>query len=224
MIGNRKAAEAEALKWIGMLLPGSSNVDIYKQRFAAMSDEAFEAYIQQLDSDEEILSLIAPNLDDLNLTIENNLAVAEKLGHTFFERCWLTDPKTGVEYLTPIKYLIVDLSLRRQQQLLQKKISIPDNNRHVDELTGQPTGDSQGSKLSFPETQVLYAQGLDRALEELLKFRGGDTKAFQAMNRSIIDTGGVSLDAIKRVRTKVKSTETLSTFLSSMHLSNNVAD
>lgn len=221
-MGNRKAATAEIIKWIDKLLPGSPNADLYKERLGKLSDEEFDAYMAHLETGEEVLSLIAPNLSDQKLTIENNLKVAEELGHNFFERLWLTDPKTGTQYLTPVRYLIVDLPLRRQQQLLVKKISIPEDNLHVDELTGQPSGPSQGSKLSFPEIQVLYAQGMDRAIEELIKFRGGDVKAFQAMNRSIIDTGGASMDAIKKTPTKVKSTETLSTLLTSMHLKNNL--
>lgn len=223
MYGNRKAATAEALKWIGEIMPGDDNVKMYKERFAAMTDEEFDTYMRKLASGEEIMYIIAPNLAENKVTVENNLRVADLLGVKLFQRLWLTDPRTGVEYLTPVRYLVVHLSLRRQQQLLQKKMSIPENNRHVDELTGQPTGDSQGSKLSFPEIQALYAQGLDRSLTEMLKFRGGDTKAFNAMNRSVIDTGGVNLDAIMRVPTKVKSTETLGTLLSSMHLQNNVA-
>lgn len=221
-MSNRKAATAEAIKWIDKLLPGSDNGKLLKERLDRLNDQEFHEYMEKLASGEEILSLVAPNLADIKLTIENNLKVAEELGHNFFERLWLTDPKTGTEYLTPVRYLIVDLPLRRQQQLLVKKISIPEDNQHVDELTGQPSGPSQGSKLSFPEIQVLYAQGLDRSIEEMIKFRGGDIKAFQAMNRQIHDTGGASLDAIKKTPTRVKSTETLGTLLRSMHLDNNV--
>lgn len=221
-MGNRKAATAEIIKWIDKLLPGSPNADLYKERLGKLSDEEFDTYMKHLESGEEVLSLIAPNLDEHKLSIERNLEVAKELGHNFFERVWRYDDKTGTEYLSPITYLIVDLPLRRQQQLLVKKISIPEDNLHVDELTGQPSGPSQGSKLSFPEIQVLYAQGMDRAIEELIKFRGGDIKAFQAMNRQIVDTGGASLDAIKKTPTTVKSTETLSTLLFSMHLQNNL--
>lgn len=219
-MGNRKAAMARLLELIEKLLPGSENTAIYEERLGALSDEQFGEYMQKLRDGEETLFLIAPNLDKPKLTLENNLKLAEELGHNFFERLWLTDPKTHTVYLTPVRSLIVDLPLRRQQQLLREKISIPEDNHHVDELTGQPTGPSKGSKLSFPEVQVLYAQGLDRSIEELMKFRGGDTKAFQAMNRSIIETGGASLDAIKRTPTKVKSTETLKTLLTSAHLKN----
>lgn len=222
-MGNRKAATAELLKWIERLLPGSGNAKIYEDRFKTMSDEEFDAYMSALASGEQVLSLVAPNLAESKLSIERNLQIAKELGHEFFQHLWLTDPVTNVTYRTPKKYLVIDLPLRRQQQLLVKKMSIPDDNRHVDELTGQPTGASAGSKLTFPEVQVLNARGLDRSIEELLKFRGGDVKANQMLTRQIVETGGGSQDAVKRTPTKVKSTVTLGIFLKSMHLDNNVA-
>ncbi|WP_201285368.1 hypothetical protein, partial [Klebsiella pneumoniae] len=90
-------------------------------------------------------------------------------------------------------YLVIDVPLRRQVQLLQSKATIPENNKHIDDLSGQSTGPSKGSKISFPELQVLFAQGLDSTITELIQFRGGDAKAFNAMNRAIIENGGVSI-------------------------------
>ncbi len=221
MAGNRKAAEAFICKWVDELLPGGTNGEMYKTFFARMSDAEFEEYMRALANETATLQLEAPNLSKHKVTIENNFRVAKELGHVFFERLRLTDPATGTVYLTPVKYLIVDLTLRRQQQMLIKKVSIPENNRHVDEMTGQPTGDSQSSSITFPELQVLYAQGFDKAIEEFIKFRGGDIKAGRKLDRQIIETGGASLDAIaSEGETRVKSTEVLSTLLKGMHISN----
>jgi hypothetical protein len=220
-MGNRQAATAELLLWIDKLMPGSPNRGVYETTLAKLSDEEFSAFIARLESKEQILSLVAPNLDDQKLTIGNNLEVAKQLGHNFFERIWMTDPVTSICYLTVKKYLIIDLPLRRQQQLLVKKISIPVDNRHIDELSGQPTGPSKSARVSFPELQVLSAQGMDRSIEELIKFRGGDDKAFRAMNTQIIDTGGANLDSLSKFPTRVKSTVVLSTILKAMMLSNN---
>ena len=49
------------------------------------------------------------------------------------------DENTDTYFLTKKKYLI-DLPLRRQIQILKKKMSIAVDNKHVDELTGQPSG------------------------------------------------------------------------------------
>lgn len=221
-MGNRTKATAELLKWVDMILPGSDNKKVWKDRLEAMSDKEFEAFMTRLENDEETISLIVPNLTENRLSVERNLDIAEKLGHNFFEKLWLTDPHTGETYLTPVKYLVVDLPLRRQVQSLFKKISIPDNNDHIDELTGQPTGPSKGSKVSFPEIQVLYAQGLNKSITELIKYRGGDEEGFRAMNRSIVDTGGVSLSTLEESPTRTKSVDTLSTLLKAMHLDNNL--
>lgn len=223
-MGNRKAAEEEVYKYIEKILPGSENVALYQAAFKKMSDAQFEAFIVGLEDDSHILSIISPNLAGPKLDLKRNMAVAKELGHDFFQRLWLTDSDTGTVYLTPLKYLVMDLPLRRQVQLLVKKSSIPEDNKHIDELTGQPTGASKGSKVSFPELQVLYAQGLEQTIVELMKYRAGDAEGFNAMNRSIMETGGASLEALAKTPTRVKSVVTLATLLKGMHLSNTLAD
>lgn len=220
MSGNRKAAEAVILEYVEKLLPGSANTQIYRDLFAAMSDQAFDVWMRRLEEGSSRLALIAPNLTQPKLTIERNLKLAQELGHPMFERIWINPGDDRPAYLSPIPYLVVELPLRRQAQLLVKKISIPEDNKSVDDMTGQPTGKSKGSKISYPETQIMAALKLDNCLTEMLKYRGGDVKGFDAMNASISKTGGVSLEAIGKLGTKVKSTETLSTLLTCMHLSN----
>lgn len=218
MPGNRKAAEKVILEYVDKLLPGSANTQIYKDLFASMTDQAFEVWMRRMEEGSSRLALIAPNLDEPKLTIERNFKVAKELGHQFFERIWIDPGDDRPAHLSPIPYLVVELPLRRQAQLLIKKISIPEDNKSVDDLTGQPTGKSRGSKISYPETQIMAALKLDNCLTEMLKYRGGDVKGFDAMNSSISKTGGVSLEAIGKLGTKVKSTETLHTLLTCMHL------
>lgn len=220
MAVNRKAAQAVILEYVEKLLPGSTNAQIYKDLFASMNDQAFDHWIKGIKEGTVRLALIAPNLTQPKLTIERNLALAHELGHEFFERIWIQPGDDRPAYLSPIKYLVVELPIRRQAQLLVKKISIPEDNKSVDDFTGQPTGKSKGSKISYPETQIMAALKLDNCLTEMLKYRGGDVKGFDAMNTSISKTGGASLEALSKLGTTVKSTETLSTLLTCMHLEN----
>lgn len=220
MAGNRKAAEAVILTYVDKLLPGSANTQLYKDLFAGMADEQFDEFMTKLEQGEIRLAIIAPNLGEQHLDINRNLDLAEELGHQFFERIWIDDGNEVPPYLSQVPYLVVDLPLRRQAQLLVKKISIPEDNKSIDDFTGQPTGKSKGSKISYPETQIMAANQMDANLTEMLKFRGGDVKGFDAMNTAISKTGGVSLQAIAALGTKVKSTQTLSTFLTCMHLEN----
>jgi len=220
MAGNRTAAQNVILENIEKLLPGSANTQMYKDLFASMSDKEFDSFMTQIKEGSACLAVIAPNLSETKLSVERNLDLAEELGHQFFERVWI-DPGNGeAPYLSQVPYLVVDLPLRRQAQLHVKKVSIPEDTRSIDDYTGQPTGKSKGSKVSYPEIQILAAHGLDRSLEELLKFRGGDVKGFDAMNTAIARTGGVSMDSIRALGTTVRSTQTLSTLLKAMHLEN----
>lgn len=219
-MANRKAATDMILRYIDKILPGSPNTEFYRTSLAAMSDKQFGDFMNRLESGEETLTINVPNLGKWKLDLERNLAIAKELGHEFFEHLLLTDPTTGEVYETPVKYLVIDVPLRRQVQLLESKSTIPENNKHIDELSGQSTGPSKGSKISFPELQVLFAQGLDSTITELIKFRGGDSKAFNAMNRSIIDTGSVNMEYLSQFGTKVKSVTTLSVLLKTIHLDN----
>ena len=219
---NRKEAEEFILKYIDKLCPGGENTKIYSDLFVNMSDVEFERFVLGIETGSIRLAVIAPNFGKSKLDTKRNLDLAKELGHQFFERIWIEGQGDDPTYLTPIPYMVVDIPLRRQAQLLVKKISIPDNNKTVDELTGQPTGASKGSKISYPETQIMAAMGLDSCLVEMLKYRGGDLGGFNAMNKMISRSGGVSLKGIEPYATGVESTKTLKTYLTGMHLDNTI--
>ena len=218
-MANRAAAEKVILSNIQKIVPGdSSNVDIYKRLFASMDDKAFHQFMTKLKTGENALAFVRPNFTKNNIDVQRNIEIAKSFGHNFFQRVWIQCTGDRPTYLTPIPYMIVKLQLRRQAQLLEKKISIPAHNNTVDDLTGQPTGPSKGAKISYPETQVFASMGLYNTLSELMKFRGGDLAGFDAMNKSISQTGSVSLKAIEPYASGVESTKTLKVFLTGMHL------
>jgi hypothetical protein len=223
-MSNREKTEQFILTYIEKLLPGSGNKELYIEYFSTLDDEQFSKFMQDLDTGAKHLVINAPNFNKTGLSTERNLAIAKELGHNFFQRIWIESDDKKSSYLTPIPYMVVDLPLRRQAQLLVKKISIPEDNKTVDDLTGQPTGKSKGAGISYPETQVMAAMGLDKSLLELLKYRGGDIKGFNAMNTMISRTGGVRLQAISHLASGVESTKTLSAFLTAMHLKNTLLD
>jgi hypothetical protein len=230
-MGNRKEATAYILEHIAMIDPSDKqNIDLCRKQLESMTDVQFESYMHRIsavpDEDEDrkqdCLTYYAPNLGTTKITIENNLKIADKIGHKFFERLWITDPQTGVTYLTPNEFMIVDLPIRRQAQLLIKKISIPLDHKSVDELSGQVTGESKGSKLSFPELQAQVSQNLENTIIEEIKIRGGDEKAYQEFERQMVERGSCSQAEILSLGTTVKSTQTLATLLKGMHLDNNL--
>lgn len=193
MAKNRAEAQALIIKYIDKLIPDGKNKAMYEQLFSKMSDTAFDVFMKKLESGEHSLAIIAPNFAKIGLTVSRNLEIAQELKHNFFERIWIHGVGDEPTYLTPIPYMVVDLPVNRQGQLLIKKISVAEDNKAVDDRTGQPTGRSKGASISYNETQVLAALGLDTVLEEFLKYRGGDLKGNYAMNNSVSKTGGVSL-------------------------------
>lgn len=220
MANNRKAAEAAVYEFLEGVLPGSKNVEIYKNFFATMDDEAFKNWIEDLKERKTYIVVIAPEGAEPLLTFSRNLKLAEKWGHKFYQRVWMTDPHTGVKYLSNNPYLIMRLPLKRQAQFLIEKIAIPEDNYSINNLTGQPTGKSKGSTISNPELQILNALQLDKSAIEMIKMRGGDLIAFNAMNNQIYETGTASIEAIDALGTNVKAVQSLSTILTAMHLSN----
>jgi hypothetical protein len=220
MAGNRKAAEAVIHQWVAEIDPSGRNTKMYKELFANMTDKQFDEWMTAIGQGKDFVSMVADNFTDKAISIDNNVKVAKKMGVELFHRLWLTDEATGKAYLTPKKYLTMHLPVRRQIQTLVNKISIPEDNRHVDELTDQPVGVSKGSSMSLPETLTLLAHGMDKGIEEMLKFRGGDLKAMNAMDKEIINSGGVKMETISKLGTRVKSTETFATMLKAMHLDN----
>lgn len=224
MAKNRKAAEKVILEMIDEVIEGGSeNTEFYKNLFAGMSDVEFDRFMADLKDKKSRLAFNAPNLATKKLEVSRNLMLAKKWGHNFFQRIWI-DNGIDPPYLTPLPYLVLPLPLRRQAQLLTKKMSVPEDSKSVDDLTGQPTGKSKGSKISYPELNVLASFGMTRTLAELVKYRGGDVDGFNAMNAAISKTGGVRLDTLDKLNTTVKSTETFAAYLTGMHLSNTLLD
>lgn len=221
-MANRKGAEEFIIKYIKKLDPTGINETIYINQFKVMSNKDFEVLMESLKNEEFILPIFAPNKGKVKLDTGRAVKVARELGHEFFERLRLTDPSTGEIYLTPIKYLVVALPVRRQAQLLSKKIKIPENNKTIDTLTDQATGPSKGASLSFPELQILVGKEMDKTIEELIKVRGGDSKAYYQFTQAVMKTGFGSLENVNKLESRVKSVETLSIILKGMHLDNNL--
>lgn len=218
---NRKAAEAQLLADLALLDKTGENVKFYKEYMGRMSDAEFAQFVERVASEEEYIQMKVPNFKGKDLTFEQIMEAGDKLGYKFFERIWITDRATGIPILSNHEYQILVLPLRRQSQSLMGKMSVAEDNSHVDTLTNQPTGESKTSSLSFVETQVISNQGVNRPLEELLRVRGGNLKALARFEQQFLEQGSASLDAAGMEEGKVKSVQTTSIYLKAMHLDNN---
>ncbi len=102
------------------------------------------------------------------------------------------------------------------------KISVAPNNNVVDNLTGQPTGDSKTSTVSLVETQVIYTHGGKKVIEELIRVRGGNLEAMALFEKQFLEQGHASLSAPGMEQGVVRSLETSGAYLTAMHIQNNL--
>ena len=219
---NRKKAEEFILQFVKDVEPTGYNVEQYKKIFADMPDKDFHTYMTEIRAGNRFLVIFKPMYKAKGITVENNLRVAEKYGLEFFEHLIVTNSTDAPDYKTPIKYLVVDLPYRRQSQTLVKKTSIPEHNKVIDELTFQPTGESKGAKISYPELQVLIGMGLDNTIAELIRYRGGDRNGFNAYNAMFLRYGNANLKTLSEYSSGVESTKTLKTYFTAMHIKSTI--
>lgn len=230
MNAKRKKVTAFIVEKLGLIIPGdTTNPDLTKKRLDALTDEQFEAYVRKLGpsrtpeeiAQREVLAFYVPNLGKHRVSIARNYGIARELGRSLEHRLVMTDGLTGERYVTPHPYPVLDESVRRQAQTIPKKRSIPEHNQRIDDLTGQPTNDSKGSRISAPEHVSLSSRRLDFTLLEFLKVRGGDNAAYREFKRLLSEQGEVSMADLEGLGI-AKSTETASILFNCMHIGNNI--
>lgn len=218
---NRKKATAYAVSIAERIMPGSPNSARIQKELDGLTDEQFHAFMEDLRDGKDWITLVEPNGVSWGADVQRNLALAEEFGVKFHERIWSPDTATGTSMLSNRPALVMLLPDRRQQQHLTSKYSIADDSATIDELTGQPTGDSKTSAISFPQALINQSRGLGASNTEFYGIRGGNPRAFEAANRQIMETGSASIDDILQVGTRAKSTESLGNYFWAQHLENN---
>lgn len=218
----RLETTAQIVKMLGEFDGYNDSVKETESMLNNLTDKEFHDFMVKLREGKEYLPYILPTMGSAKITVDKNLKIAKKYGVELFQQLWLTDSATGEVYLTPKKYLVFHLPFRRQQQHLLKKISIPDSSNVVNEMTGQVTGPSKGSSLSFPEMQILYSQGMYESIRELFKFRGGDENNHRTLLRNILSSGDASMSNADDGISRPKSTDVASVMFKTAHLDNNL--
>ena len=213
----RKQVEDFILKYIGKIVTGKENVELYKNLFNSMNNKEFDKFMQDLRDGKKNLSVIIPNgSKSITADVENNVKLAKELGFDFFQRLSISNSPELPDHLTPNKYMVIKLPVRRAAQMVSKKISIPEDNKSIDMLSGQVTGKSKGSIISNPELQILLGLGLKDSLKELMKMRGGDIGESSAMNSLLFKQGLITQGQVESYSTGVVSKKTLKSYLNSM--------
>lgn len=210
---NRAAAIAIGVKLMGELFPDSGNDTQLAADLNALSDDEFEKWIERLRGGERMVSATLPNLVAPRYDNAHLKAVADRWGVQFFHHLEMEDPDTGKKFVTPLRYMIIQEGVIRLTQMIEDKQSIPDDNTHVDDLTGQVTGPSKGSRISFPELNNIKGMGGDTLVVELISVRGGDEGANQKLESDISLTGEGSVAEAKEWGTGVTATKNFASLL-----------
>ena len=216
----RKQIQDKILKTMKLIEPGMSNHNRYQEMFNNMNDKQFDTFMKDLKEGKIKLTLFAPNMK-VFIQQEDLLKAADDLGLELFERLRFKDKATGKYFLTPNKYLIAKLPVRRTRQFLMHKLSVAENDKKLDALTGQVTANDKASSLSYPEAQLMYARGLDKSIIEFMKVRGGDIHAFATFKQQLEESGEATLGSLDP-NTLPRSAVVMSSILKSMYFDNNL--
>lgn len=216
----RKKVEDFILKHINGLDPSGMNAKRYESMFSSWSDDEFESYMTGIRDGIHKLVLYVPNLK-LNLKMANIFKVAHDLDLELFERVRLWDSTTKRYYLTPEKYPILMLPVRRLKQFLMDKISVPESDTKIDSFTGQVVKPDKGSSISSVEMQTILSKGLKTSVLELIRVRGGDIEAYASFKSQLEETGRASLNEVPE-DSRARSSVILSTYFLAMHINNNL--
>lgn len=217
----RKQVQDFVLDIIATQDPSGYNTKVYEDFFAGLSDEAFDQWMKTLrDNPNAKMTLLVPPFKVV-ISIENSFKTAKKLGVEVLERLKLWDPVSKRYTVTPEKYFILKLPVRRLKQYLMDGLSVPDSDKRLNPLTDQVVKPDKGSAISFPQAQMIAEKGLTTVLHEMMTIRGGDLQAYAKLKSEIEETGD-SDTSVMQGTAGVKSATTLRAFLNAMHLSTNI--
>jgi len=220
-INKRKKVESYILTLMKKIDPSKYNFGMYSKLFEGMNDKEFDSYMVSLREKETSLFMISPNMKP-RLKMNEIVELAKEYGVELFQRIFLIDPNTKRKYLTNKKYMILDLPVRRVKQYLFGKLSLPESDSHINALTGQVIPPDKGSALANIEVQILASKNLDKSLLEMVKVRGGDTKAYSQFKHQLEEEGRTSL-AETPMDSRPRSVITTGIYLNAMMFEHNLS-
>ncbi|QZA70726.1 DNA-directed RNA polymerase subunit beta [Erwinia phage AH04] len=219
---NRKEIESDILALAKDFTKGGGNHKVYSELFARLSDEQFAQFWNNI-CDMSFIPMFVDNFD-MRETIDydHTVKLAKKLDIPLEQQVIFTDPDTGLEHTTPETAIVGIAEVRKQRQLQAKKFGASKHDYNVEDLTGQPTGDSRAGGISNPEIQVLLSLGLPTLAKELADARGGDVGAYRAYKNDILTTGVTTTESALQRGTGVKSLQTAHFLLLGQHIDNDL--
>lgn len=220
MTPKRKQVQDYILKLMDTMDPSGKNTKRYKNFFDNMSDKDFDEYMNNIKNKKDVLTFYSANVTD-KVDIHNLTKAADMVGYKIFERIRMWDRPTQTYYLTPCKYMVVQLPIRRVSQFLDHKLSVAESDKRIDMLSGQVTKPDQAASISQVEVQALYARGLENTITELIKYRGGDVVAFAEYKRELEEQGSTTIG--RETGSVTRSGVALDQLFAGCHLETNIS-
>ena len=220
---NRKEIESDILALAKDFTVGGANHKLYKELFERMTDDQFKVFWNSV-CDNGFIPMFVDNYDiKETINYDHMCKVALKMGIPLEQQLVITDPDTGLTHTTPETALVGIAEVRKQRQLQAKKFGASKHDYEVEDLTGQPTGDSRAGGISNPEIQVLLSLNLPTLAKELADVRGGDAGAYRAYKNDILTSGHATTESALQRGTGVKSLQTADFLLLGQHIDANLS-
>lgn len=220
----RKEIEADILKFAEAASKSGHNKKLYEDLFSKLSDDQFKQFWKGI-CDSGFIPVFMNNFD-INEMVDYDKVVkfGKENGIELEQYAILTDPDTGLEHQLPETAFFGTIECRKQRQMQVKKIGVAKHDHDVEDLTGQPTGDSRAGGVTDPEIQVLLSLGLTTMCKELTDVLGGDSGAYKAYKNDILTGGETTIQSSLKRGTGVKSLSTVHFLLRGAGLDNNFND
>lgn len=218
----RNIIEQGILEFVKEVTPGGGNHRIYSVLFKKMSDAQFYNFWDAVKK-HGYIPIFLDNFDQKEMVDYDHMkTLSDRWKIPIEQQVNFVDPDTGIAHTTPNTAVVGIVEVAKQRQVVIKKMGAAKHDFDVDDLTGQPVGDSQGAGISNPENNVLVALGLTTMARELSAVKGGDIGAYRQYKSDLISSGTASVQGSLQAGSGAKSLQTASWLLYGRHLGSDI--
>lgn len=169
------------------------NRDYYEKFFDTVSDDDFIKWADKIGTEIDA-TITVTQLPFEEASLEQIKEAMEKILNVPLEEyVYMKHIKDGTEIKTKYPVPVGYISIKRMQQLLNKKNKYSIDNTQRNYKYGQVTGDSRVGHMSDNEFYALITQGAKHIVSEIVGPRSDDEKMKQFMYKKINNDGYFSM-------------------------------
>jgi len=224
-MGNRKAFLNEFIDTFKAIILNPDvlkvNVDLLTNLINGFTDAEMDKFVDDIEAGHIVVPLIAPDGSGA-ISYENNLKVVEGRSIKMFKRIKTTT--NGESVMSSIPWMVAEVTGRKPIQLLDKKRSVPLDDRSRSTITGQVTNASKSMSITAPEISLMLANGMYKSIIELTRYRGGDEKASLVMKAMASHGIDINQETLAKYSNGPEVNNALKQFLLAMQLDSNIGE